>query len=251
MAKLNHEELRALFASEIADGFLHDDEQMLATYHLRQRMGDSPEFARLRAYQADFTPVDVVRQILGWIAASYPAFAPRTMLDPCAGSGVWSMVARETWPVHTIAYEIREEEREHLTRNADDVRIESLELSKLQGQHFDLIAGNPRFQLIKTLMPGLLDHGDYGGIVCLYAQEVFGQRAEWGYRLFETHRPNICLRITGTVAHRTDRKVDQNCYCAWIWDGSPKPADGSFRTINLPWLDGGDRKFRVRPGRAA
>lgn len=217
---------------------------------------------RLRAHQADFTPAPIVRQGLEFVAArlwesGLPA--PKTILDPFAGGGVFAMVAREIWPEAQItSFEAREEELPSLQRHnnitliGDAVKL--METRAELGLKYDLIATNPPFRLIapneegKVPLPILMQRLlNPTGMMVLLGQNDVGQRSKAGEKLFRDLPPAWQARICGSISFR-GKGVDQRDYSFFAWQELERGADGAWQTFNLPRLPSKDRSWKVIPG---
>lgn len=222
-----------------------------------------PDLERLREFDADFTPTPVVRQVLLHLRDEM-GLRPRTMLDPCAGGGVFGMVAREVWPhCLRVAIEPREEELDNLLNHYDFVRrggVESLETEHVvgwtEGIGFDLIVTNPAF----SLWPGIVDDlvpnlSRFGHLVLLGLCDVL-LRGEAGLEVATRRPPSNELPIPGAIGFRGPGinpkngkpwGTDQRSYSWWDW----RKHDGlqpCWLRDPLPRLPSADRRWTVKPG---
>lgn len=88
------------------------------------------------------TPIPYCRAVLKRLAHH----APKTILDPCAGSGNWGIAARQLWPkAHIVGVEVNP------TRNIpngvyDELYIANFMLTtSISGIQFDLVVSNPPY----------------------------------------------------------------------------------------------------------
>lgn len=224
--------------------------------------------ARARAYQVDLTPTPLVRQGLTF-ARAFLDLKPRVVLDTHAGCGVFGMVGREVWPEAFMwGMEIRDEEQPHLARNyhwhaMGDWRA-SLERAVPARGIVDLVVTNPAFRdTYDVVEQGL----EIAPVVMLYAKDGFGQRGEDAAEWLKKFPPLLQLRICGAVAHRGGSAADGQDYSWFLWanpGGLPewltKPmielntalpmpfGHRAWPCMNLPRLDGPDRRWSARPG---
>lgn len=184
--------------------------------------------ARWDATGSYFTPPPVVQQGLQSHARVQ---RPARILDLCAGAGVFSMVARETFPGAFIAaVEIRPEEGRHLDRWCDLVLIgDALALRRELADHrFDLVIGNPDYrwgveltELALSLRPAA---------VLLLHRGTFGDSAR-ALDLLERHRPECVLTISGRPQWRLELESADWIRHVWFrWGRRP-----AAQTI-LDWL---------------
>lgn len=227
-------------------------------------LGDQPDRERWAAHDADFTPRGVVRQGLGLVARL--SGRPRlTMLDPCAGAGVFGMVAREVLPAaQRFGIEAREEEREHVARWYPHGFV----LGRFQdagspiAYGLDLIATNPPFDQWAELLAWALGRVAPGGFVLLLGLTTWGNSDEPSERadVMRKHRPLLEARIHGRIRFRTGTNpangkpygTDSRKYSWWVWqrDAVLSAFEGlpTWHTTILPALPKADREWKVRPG---
>lgn len=218
------------------------------------------DFARLKSYQAFFTPRPIVRQGLRYVDRLLRR-DPEVVVDPSAGSGVFGQVFSEIWPDSpSLGIEVRGEERPYLIPHYDEVRIGSF-LDSLPPGPVDLIATNPPFREF----PAFVKQGHRWlrgeGVLVLLGLSTWGQSAR-GAELFAEYCPVAQLRVGGRIGFRgpgvnpdTGKPwgADQRDYSWWVWvaDADPLEWMGSqyWRTVQLPPLSAGDRTWQIRPGR--
>ncbi len=226
---------------------------------------------RARAHEVDPTPTGVVAQGLSTIASRLLAQArgaqPPSILDPCAGSGVFGQQARLIFPgCRTTALELRDEERPWLRRNNDEVRIgDALQLVPSLRESFDLATTNPAFSLTPLLLPRLLRQVRGGGFVVLFGLNELGSRGATSRALWLRYPPREQWRVFGTIRFRNGINpntgkpwgADMRSYSWWVWEsdgqGRARPYDPddptARRTTELPALDTSCRRWSVIPGR--
>lgn len=218
------------------------------------------QYERMREYQADLTPLPVIMQGLEWVESKMDLLdPPKSILDPCAGSGAFAVCIRHLWPDAKIfAIEPRQEEEKHLKQHYDDYVIgyigDCIDQISEWGP-FDLITTNPAFRLIAPKvglgLPQLLAPHTKG-VMHFLGQDDVGQRSAAGVRLFQTFPPARQGRITGPIGFRGPKFAqDARDYSWWVWKGlpmsQPKPIP-SWTTDNLPSLDSYLRKWKISPG---
>lgn len=222
----------------------------------------SPDFERLAAYEAWFTPGPVVLQGLQWLRRNLVRDCKR-FLDPCAGAGVFAQQARRCWDADKfVSVEARNEEETYLERHSKPYMMTFQEFfaDRRRGS-FDVIAGNPPFSLFPQLQEHAIDFLRPDGALMLLAPTQSLQRGEEKVSWLREHPPSIELKISGSIGFRgpginpkTGKPwgVDALCYSWWIWrfqhkrvrtDDTPK-----WITYQLDWLPSADRRWTVRPG---
>ena len=205
------------------------------------------DHARLRAHEADFTPLGVIRQFFAALdeqaMGDFHLDRVRTFLDLTAGAGAYGLVAREALPnvEQLVAIEAREEERPHLERHFTEVHVgDTLAIMQRfadEGRRFDLIATNPPFSLITRIVPlayELLqprvrsrepsDRLQDGHLALLCRTQAF-QAAEH-YDFMREWCPFAQLRVGGRVKFRTGLNpkngkpygADSCDYSHLVWD---------------------------------
>lgn len=226
--------------------------------------------ARDRKFEVDRTPTGVVRQGLSTLARScLPARADALrILDPCAGSGVFSQVARQVWTraLHITGIEIREEERPWLTHHCDEVVIGDVldEVAKLDNGSLDVVVGNPAFSLTADLLRALEPKMADGGTVMLLGLNDLGTRGRHSREAWQDLPPFYKWRIGGTLKFRagvnpkTGKRwtCDMRSYSWWIWrvyggHVVPREIDGAraIAMSELPVLAAKQRRWTIPPGR--
>ena len=104
--------------------------------------------ADLRAREEDLTPRGVVWAVLQHLVLELKREAPRTILDVCAGYGVWSSEAGRLWPMAKItAVELDGRKEDALGRWANEVVIGDW-TEALRCRQYDLAIGNPHFSAL-------------------------------------------------------------------------------------------------------
>lgn len=215
----------------------------------------------LRAREEDLTPRGVVRAVLCAYQETDPV-APRSVLDVCAGYGVWSSEARRLWPdAHITAVEIDARKSEYLARHADQVIVGSdwtnaLPVESQGSLEYSLAIGNPHFSGLVTddphgSMPArLLEHC---GVVLLFHQSASFQRGRAGARIWRTYQPAHVFSVPGAIRFRTGINpatgkrygTDARCYQATLWIHGYA---GPTRFTQLPWIPSADRRWDAHPG---
>lgn len=188
-------------------------------------------------HQADYTPLGVVRQILGTLDIS-----PSTILDPSTGAGAWARVAKERWPgAYIESFEIRPEEQRG-RQYADAFHLQGFERGVCRKEAYDLIATNPPFKYATEWVPDMLALLEPGGLLVWYGLSNLGQRSKASRDLFRTSSPILQLRIAGGVRHRMTGSGDQRDVSAWIWRKGASPDGWVCR--NLPEMGSKQRSIR-------
>lgn len=216
---------------------------------------------RRAQYDVDRTPLAIPR--LTYEALAADLHDVRRVLCPSAGSGPWAQAARERWPMAEItAVEIREEERDGLTRWCDhvitaDIREAPMGLHQDMGGPWDLIADNPPFSLVppnggrksqaealRAFVVNLRPFLAPRGLLALYWLSDLGQRATSpaARDLWATNLPHYQMRVQ-PVAHREGQGVDLRSYSVWVWDARPKPEHRRWEAWDLPPLAKAQRRW--------
>lgn len=219
-----------------------------------------PNHKRLRKYEADFTPLPVVRQGLRWLADQIPA--PRTVFDPCAGPGGFGQVVGEVWPdAHRYGVDIRAEELPGLQRNYDTYAV--CDWKELDPEtRYDLVTTNPAFGEIVDLIEHYVvgDRIPTVGALVLFGLRDVLSRAEGKVELLMRAVPTMEAGVSGPIHFRgpginpdTGKRhgADTRSYSWWVWrkrHPSLVAARPVWPYFQLPWLPGPDRRWRVRPG---
>lgn len=245
-------------------------------------------------YDVDMTPPPVARMCLKELQAiverhdlpedERPA-PPRTIVDLGAGSGCWSMVARELWPnAEIIAVEIRAEEAVNLAAWCDKIVIgdireggpttigevtpyTSATLEKLPPS-IDLAIGNIPFSLVDTTMklkPDGTPHKCRGlafeafvlgmrhrlstddGRVALFVPASWWQRGEKPARLAQDNPPCEQMNVPLGIKFRLKGSGDSLCYTQFTW--SRRSRGRRWATWDMALLDSSDRQWKTVPGR--
>ncbi len=228
-----------------------------------------PDRTRWAEYEADFTPPGVVRQFMRHLYHDHQ-IAPTRILDPCAGAGVFGMVAKEVFPWldsdgNIYAIEPRVEEQENLTHNNSVVYTQTLQkvIALVPLGEFDLIITNPPFSMfpdvVRLCRPLLVNKPK--AMLCLFGLSQYGQADGTGAALFDQHPPALKPCIRGRVKCRTGINpktekpytADAREYAWWCWSASgttPMTVGGqsAYFGYNLPALSADDRKWTIRPG---
>ncbi len=139
---------------------------------LIERPGVVVDDATARKHQLDSTPTPVVRQLFDYI--DYRGLVtgkPRRLLDPCAGAGVFGMVAKEIFPtceryaIELYATGARAAEVENLAHNYDRHLIGDCRTRVHDLIEIDLLATNPAFNIAYDLLEALMEGDGQSGPV--------------------------------------------------------------------------------------
>lgn len=221
---------------------------------------------RLRKHEADFTPRPVIRQLLehapsyaGWNGC-YAGWngCPTWVCDPAAGAGAWCMEMRAAWEggpswpgagdFECVAIELREEEREHLERHADEVHIGDAIAwaTDYKGKTFDVAATNPAFSLFADYVDAFLPicHD-----VWLFAPVDAMVRGEEPSKWLAANAKWVrhVLWVPGGISFRAEGGQDFRQYGLWMFSNQESSSRGWPVTL-LPRLPGHDRRWVTRPG---
>lgn len=237
-------------------------------------VSDTEHEEDLRGREDDPTPRGVVRAVVERLVShtlhSWKIRrdkSPITVLDVCAGSGVWSSEVRRLAlamgvPVEITAVELDERKHEHLDKWADRVIIDDLaDLADIDdyteiGDSFDLAIGNPHFSGLVTENPDLSMPAQLLRVarrVMLLHQEQSLQKSRAGARVWAKYPPSSVLHIPGSIRFRSGTNpksgkpygADSRCYQVTTWRrGHTGPAACTM----LPWLPSEARRWRVVPG---
>lgn len=218
--------------------------------------GHAAQLERERDFEVDYTPGPVVRQGLTWLAnyCAADGHQPMTMLDPCAGAGVFGQQATRVFgtDIYSLGIEPREEERENIVRNYSLFATMTAEAYAMRfGQRPDITATNPPFSLWPEILRLYLPRSRW---VMLYGTISWGC-SDAGAEIFRNTPPFACARVVGRVHHRgpglnpeTGKPwgADQRDVCWWLFrHGNTHPA---WATENLAPLPADERRWIVKPG---
>jgi hypothetical protein len=213
--------------------------------------------ARWSAWEACFTPEAVVDQGLRW-AEWHSLIRISTVLDPCAGAGVFGKVARRLWPeAELLAFEPRCEESEHLQRHYDAVGLMTAQQGAVtqRDERFDLVTTNPPWgegeetqnwgDIFDAVWPLVAERG----LLMLLGPSTWGHSDETSEcaRVFDEHVPAYQLRIRGRIAFNGGSSTDNRKCSWWVWCNDGVARD-STTMITLPALPAEARRWNVRPG---
>lgn len=212
--------------------------------------------ADLRAREEDLTPRGVVWAVLQHLVLELKREAPRTILDVCAGYGVWSSEAGRLWPMAKItAVELDGRKEDALGRWANEVVIGDW-TEALRCRQYDLAIGNPHFSALthedpsQSMPARLLERARW---VLLFHQEQSFQKSTAGCRIWREYPPAAVFAVPGSVRFRVGENpetgkrygADSRCYQATLWKrGHAGPA----KLRMLPWLTSEARRWTVQPG---
>lgn len=224
---------------------------------------------RLRKFEADFTPLGVVRQmyergcLLTAIDRRNRMKMTTTVVHPNAGCGAYAAALKplvKDYAVRQVCIEIRPEEREHLLRWTNEVAIGDAisTLSLLPDESVDIVADNPAFSMIEPLLEALVPKMRLGGYVVFLGLSQWGQSAATIEALHKLANRGLPLveqwRVGGRIKFRgKGGGADAREYSHWVFQ---RREPGVFRTVSWPrWmatqfpeLPACDRQWSVRPG---
>ncbi len=206
---------------------------------------------RLRAYEADFTPMPVVRQCLMY-GAEFAGFhaSPESVCDPAAGAGAWCAGMRERFvPESITAIELRPEERPHLERHADAVLIgDAIQYAESCSRHhaWDLVATNPPFSRFAEYADRFLRLCHDVWLFAPVDALVRGEQANKDLVGLSKYLHRV-LWVPGALSFRENRQTDFRQYGLWMF--RDEATDFNTWTVQLlPRLSGEALKWRTRPG---
>lgn len=245
-----------------------------------------PDRARLKKYNAWFTPQGVALQVCRYLArliALGVLREPGVILDNQAGGGVWGWAMRQVWPIaRRIALEIRAEESEHLVHNYDAVEIvdyladvEALAQALAaatairpyvappppQKRGVDAIITNPSFEDALAVADRSLHDLAPEGWLALLVRLTWGDNADVAKWLRE-HPPVAGLELDGRIEFavginpETGREYAQDSvtYRVLVWrQGGGRLIDGAIdyeRYLKLPRLTDAERMWMRVGGQA-
>lgn len=215
---------------------------------------------RWAAWEACFTPPAVVDQGWRWLIAHHPVRVPK-VLDPCAGAGVFGMVAKRLFTHVGIGLEPRVEEKEHVCRHYDlPIPFTVQEFATLNAgvthpERFDFIVTNPPWgegeattnwgDIFDACWPMLAADG----VLAFLGPSTWGHSDESSEcaRIFDEHVPAYQLRIRGRIAFNGGSGTDNRKCSWWVWCNDGVARD-STTMITLPALPAEARRWNVRPG---
>jgi hypothetical protein len=208
--------------------------------------------ARWAEFDACFTPTPVARQLVERLKPMVRS-NPR-VLDPCAGSGVFGMVAADLSPCHLVAIEPRDEELLALQRWYDDVHGGNAQDVCPQlladEQEFDLIVTNPPWWCWGEIMRHAWQLLADDGVLALLGPSTWGHSDESSefVDVFDEMPPIEQWRVRGRIAFNGGSSTDNRKCSLWLWRmGAAADRDG-WKCINLPALPVEARRWTVRPG---
>lgn len=183
-----------------------------------------PDRARLKKYNAYFTPQGATRRVLQALRDDL-GISPRRLRDPNAGGGVFGWAARHEWPdAHRTGIEVREEEAEHVAHNYDRAVIGDYLSLPVEPRSCDAIVTNPSFEeALEVAKKGLLEL-DEGGLMGLLLRLTWGDNATVSAWLRE-HPPVGMIELDGRLAFAVGTnpetgkpyQEDSVTYRVWLW----------------------------------
>jgi len=225
-----------------------------------------PDRARLKKYNAYFTPQGATRRVLQALRDDF-GIDPRLLRDPNAGGGVFGWAAGLEFPgAHRTGIEVREEEAKHVERNYDRAVIGDYLTLPVEPRSCDAIITNPSFEeALEVAKKGLLELDD-GGWMGLLLRLTWGDNAKVSTWLRQ-HPPVGMIELSDRLAFAVGinpesgnpYQEDSVTYRMWLWrQGAGKvTARGAIdfeRYVKLDNMPPEDRTWMrvggvaVRPG---
>lgn len=222
--------------------------------------------ARLRKYNADFTPQGASFRVCLALRDDL-GLDPPDIKDPNAGAGGFGWMYRRLWPSsRTSAVEIREEEAEHLAANYDEHELGDYCSLPTRPASVSAMITNPDFDRALEVADKALVELVPGGWLALLLRLTWGDNRDVSTWL-RKNPPWGCIELDGRLCFRsginpnTGRPWDEDSvtYRVWIW----RPGLGRLtasrgidiqRYIKLDRLPDEDRQWLriggmpVRPG---
>ena len=225
-----------------------------------------PDRARLKKYNAYFTPQGTVRLIMQTLRDDL-GINPRRIRDPNAGGGVFGWAAGLEYPyAHRTGIEVREEEAEHVEHNYDRAVMGDYLSLPVEPQSCDAIITNPSFEEALQVADKGLRELDDGGWMGLLLRLTWGDHSGVSAWLRE-HPPVGMIELDGRLAFAVGTNPDTGkpyqedsvTYRMWLWRQgagrlTPRGAIDFERYLKLERLADADRTWMrvggvaVRPG---
>lgn len=225
--------------------------------------GRDPETLRDAEYGG--TPLPIVRQILTALRDRAGIVSPRTFFEPGSGPAPFCKVAREVWRrgVHTVANDIRVDEIDEASRNADSFCGGPFEMLHAHwaddedAEPIDVIGSNPPFSLaFEFITLGLELARD---VVMVLPDDWYKRTEDRCERFVDLGLDRalvVQMQILGRVAFYGGSGTDRVSYSAFHFSTSRDEAwrryqgvAGRWRTEMLPMLPSSDRRWAgCRPG---
>lgn len=140
------------------------------------------------------------------------------ILEPGAGNGNFICVLKELYPKkHITAIEIREEEKESLSKLSNEVKIENF-LNTSNNQKYNIIIGNPPYSKAIEFIEKAFDLLDDNGILIFLLRTAFLESKS----RYEFWQKNPLSRLY-TLSKRpsfTGKSTDSSSYSWFMWDKS-------------------------------
>jgi len=183
-----------------------------------------PDRARLKKYNAYFTPQGATRRVLQALRDDF-GIRPRRLRDPNAGAGVFGWAARhEMVGAHRTGIEVREEEEEHLQHNYDRVVIGDYLSLPVEPRSCDAIITNPSFDEALQVADKGLRELDEGGWMGLLLRLTWGDNAKVSAWLRQ-HPPVGMIELADRLAFAIGinpesgekYQEDSVTYRMWLW----------------------------------
>lgn len=158
-----------------------------------------PDRARLKKYNAYFTPQGATRILLRTLRDDL-GIDPAEWKDPQAGAGVFGWAGAEVWPdACSRAVEIRGEEAAHLAHNYDQSEIADYLELPVEEASTDAIITNPSFEDALQVADKGLQELREGGWLGLLLRLTWGDNAKVSAWL-RKHPPVACVELDGRLA---------------------------------------------------
>lgn len=206
----------------------------------------------------DFYPTARVTVLDGLHTVSRRRFAPRRVLDPGAGMGVWGEAAHQRWPCsHITGVELQD----FAAPASYDVWLRGCfqDIAPTLQSEFDLVMGNPPFdqseEFVRLALALLAPRGRLIFLLKLSFETSQGR----GWNLFREYPPRwkfpCSLRPSFGLNSKGKRGTAIEEYAFFIWEAG---FQGTTETIWLPkdetaatWKRKGPGRPRIYPNGAA
>lgn len=191
-----------------------------------QAQHPQPSKAQREALDTFDTPEPLARAICAELAKLFPA--PTRILEPSAGTGVFSRALQAQWPradVYSIDLE---------PRGPDVFRHDFL---TYEADPFDLVAGNPPWSIATEFVLKSLQLVPTGGLVVYLLRTTFRFGQERVRRLHRAHPCRFLLPLEQRPSYTADGKSDSADSEVFVWQ---RGFAGRTEVLpHLSWRGGG------------
>lgn len=165
-----------------------------------------------RAFDFYPTPLHVASDALTFLPEG---FTPQCILDPGAGTGVWGMASRRRWPNSLITgVELRTETPKP---NAYNFWMHQNFLLSTATPAFDLVVGNPPYDVAEQFIRHSLNCLEHGGYMVLLLRLAFLESQTRARALYRHTPPQSVVVRANRVSFTGDGQTNATAYAYFIW----------------------------------